>query len=87
MPLNVPDPRRFQVDVRPEPSPFIGGGFTTRGTGGEATLIDIISEGVQIAFRGNPRGGVSIDILPTSLEHPPETIRLFGALYRKVDDW
>lgn len=85
MPLNIGDSWRWKMVAEPRPSPFYGSDGTTRGTGGEATLTDIIADGVDVSFTGRPDGGVSIELLPLRLDPPPETIRIFGALYRRVD--
>ena len=82
---NVPDPSMFATGGNPSDDLFAKvppGGYTAEG---EAALIDVIRDGVNISTTGDPSGGVSIDLLPKTLADPPRYVRLFGALYQRVD--
>jgi len=89
MPNYVPDPDSFQMSpVAPGPDAYFTGGYSPPQiptAEGEANLIDIIRDGISISVYRKPGGSVSLDILPRTMANPPNQIRLFGALYRRVD--
>jgi hypothetical protein len=79
---NIPNPGTIAgapLDIFAAAPP---GGYTAEG---EAGLIDIVKDGATVAVTGTPRGGVTIDLLPTALPDPPKYIRVFGALYVRTE--